>query len=103
MTIEIKGVHCEVTEEIREAINKKMLRVGYAKDMIVDQVFTLTATRKGHRVESNTNFRWGTSAHLHVEGANLLEALDILTDKLDEKVRKEKDKIQDHSSRGLGQ
>lgn len=97
MNLDVRGVHCEVSEHTREVIDKKVLRLGFAKDLIVDQLFSVTKMKNGYKVESNTNFRWGTSAHIRVDTVNLLEGLDILFDKLEQKVHKEKEKIQEHS------
>ena len=97
MDIEVKGVHFEVSDHTRDVIDKKLLRLGFAKDLIVDQLFTLTKTKNGYKVESNTNFRWGMSAHIRVDSIALTEGLDILFDKLEQKIRKEKEKIQEHT------
>ncbi len=99
MNLEVKGVHFEVSDHIRDTIDKKLKRIDFAKDLIVDQLFTLTKTKNGYKVECTTNFRWGTSAHVGVDTVGLMEGLDILFDKLAQKVHKEKEKIQEHSSR----
>lgn len=98
MNLEVRGVHFEVSDHIRETIDKKLPRIGFAKELIVDLLLTLTKAREGYRSECTINFRWGTSAHLRVDSVGLMEGLDILFDKLDQKVRKEKEKIQDHSA-----
>jgi len=51
---------------------------------------------KGVHMDVTINFPWGTSAHIKVETLNIIQAVDQLFDKLDEKVTREKDKIQDH-------
>lgn len=96
MNLEVKGIHYEVSDHVRELVDKKLLRIDFANDFIIDQLFTITKTKNGYKVESNTNFRWGTSAHIRVDTVGLGEGLDILFDKLVQKIRKEKDKIQDH-------
>jgi len=41
------------------------------------------------------NFRWGAQAHVSGEGRDFAEALNIMMDVLDNKIKKEKDKIQE--------
>lgn len=98
MNIEVKGVHFDVNEETREMIDKKLKRIGFAEDYIIDQLFTLTYSKNGYTCESNTNFKWGRTAHIRVIALQLREGLDILFDKLEQKISKEKDKVQDHSA-----
>lgn len=97
MNLEVKGVHFDVDDITKDMINKKLKRIGFAEDYIIDQLFTLTRTKNGFTCESNTNFKWGRSAHIRVDSIQLREGLDILFDKLELKISKEKDKIQDHT------
>lgn len=96
MKTDVKGVHMDVSEEVHEYLQKKLKRLGYANDLIVDLMITLTQESRGYTAEVTINFRWGTSAHIRVETFNIIQAVDQLFDKLDEKVSREKDKIQDH-------
>ncbi len=96
MNLDIKAVHFDVKDETREFIDKKVERVEFARDMIVDLLFTLTKERKGYITEAKLNFRWGLSTHLKVRAFDLHEALEKLIDKIDLKVKKEKGKIQKH-------
>ena len=97
MNLEVKGVHFDVDEQTKDMIDKKLKRIGFAEDYIIDQIFTLTRIKNGYTCESNTNFKWGLSAHIRVDAIRLREGLDILFDKLELKISKEKDKVQDHS------
>jgi len=96
MNIDVKGVHLDVSQNVRDYLNKKLKRLGYAEDLIVDLLFTLSQDSKAYKVEVNINFRWGTSAHIGVDAFNLIKGVDQLFDKLDVKINKEKEKIQDH-------
>lgn len=98
MKVETKGVHFELDEKTRELIDKKLRRINFADDYIVDLQFTLTWSKNGYTCESNANFRWGHSAHLRVEAMQLREGLDLLFDKLELKIAKEKNRIQDHTA-----
>lgn len=96
MNVDVKGVHLEVTQGMHDYLNKKMKRLGYAEDLIVDVLFTLTQDAKAYKAEVNINFRWGTSAHIGVESFNINKGIDQLFDKMDVKINKEKAKIQEH-------
>lgn len=97
MNIDIKGVHMDVSKRVHDYLNKKLKRLQYADDLLVDLLFTLTQETKGYTAEVNINFRWGTQAHIRVENFNIIRAVDQLFDKMDEKITKEKEKIQDHA------
>ena len=98
MHVEIKGVHLEVTEQMKEHVEKRLPHLDYAKDMIIDLLVTITKD-KGYNVEANINFRWGGTAHLSADSFDVFEGVDALFHKIDAKVTKEKQRIQDHSSR----
>jgi putative sigma-54 modulation protein len=96
MHIEVQGIHYDVKEEIKEYIEKKLHKVDFAKDMIVDLLISIIKEKKGYRIEININFRWGVSAHIHVDAFDLYECIDKMIDKVSYKVAKEKEKIKQH-------
>ncbi|KGE71876.1 ribosome hibernation-promoting factor, HPF/YfiA family [Spirochaeta lutea] len=98
MRVEIKGVHYELTEDTREFLTTKLSKLDFASDMITDLLFTLTKGKGSNdwTAEVTVNFRFGVSAHISERDYNLHEAIEKLIDRLEQKVRKEKDKIQDH-------
>ena len=76
MNIDVKGVHLEISQNVHDYLNKKLKRLGYAKDLIVDLLFTLSQDSKEYKAEVNINFRWGTSAHIGVNAYNLIKGID---------------------------
>jgi putative sigma-54 modulation protein len=96
MRTDIKGVHLDITQDIRTHIDRKLHKLEFASSMIMDLLFTLCREGSSFKIEVTINFRWGTSAHIGVEAFDILEGIDILFDKIDAKVTKEKDKIQQH-------
>jgi putative sigma-54 modulation protein len=98
MHVEIKGVHLEITEEMREHIEKRLPHLDHAKDVIIDFLVTITKDA-GYSVEANINFRWGSTAHISATSFDLFEGVDALFHKIDAKVTKEKQRIQEHGSR----
>ena len=95
MTLEIKAVHFDLPQEYRELIEKKVHKIEYAQDMIVDLLFTITK-EKSYVLEATLNFRWGSSHHLKVKNFNIRDGIEKLFDKIDAKVSKEKEKIKQH-------
>ena len=96
MNIDIKGIHLEVTEAIRQYINTKMPRLDFARDLIVDLLLNLTKEKSLFKIDATINFRWGSSIHMGVESFNLNSGIDDLFDRLEAKVEKEKSKIKEH-------
>ncbi len=99
MNIEIKGVHYDVSKNTKEHMEKKLKKLEYTKDIIIDLLFTITRVKNGYTVESNINFRWGVRVHLKVESFELFEGIDKLFEKIEHKVTKEKEKVQHHNKR----
>jgi putative sigma-54 modulation protein len=95
MTIDIKGVHYEVSDNVRQKLETKLKRIEHAEDMIVNLDFTITH-EKQYKLETNIHFRWGQVHHLKVETFDIWKGVDILIDKLEQKVDKEKEKVKHH-------
>jgi len=98
MTIELKGVHYDVSDKTREYVDKKLKRLKHVEDLIVDFHMTLSREPKGQYIAtSDAHFRWGQNSHVNVEDRDLYKAIDVMFDKIEHKTTKEKEKIQDHS------
>ncbi len=95
MHVDIKGVHYHITDVTRDFLETKLEKISYAKDDIVNLFFTLTKDNYEWIAEVNVSFRWKVNAHLKEESFNLHESVEKLIDKLEAKIRKEKDKIKD--------
>ena len=95
MKVDIRSVHFELSEESKIYLTNKLERIGYAKDMIVDLLFVFTKDAKQYKVDVTANFRWGVQAHLQETSFEVNPGIDILMDKLDHKIAKEKQKIQE--------
>jgi len=97
MTVELKGVHYDVSDRTREYIDKKLRRLKHVEEMIVDLHLTLSREMKGYYIaSSDVHFRWGQNSHVKVEDRDLYKAIDVLFDKVEGKTTKEKEKIQAH-------
>ncbi|MDC7233383.1 MAG: ribosome-associated translation inhibitor RaiA [Spirochaetales bacterium] len=97
MTVELKGVHYDVSDRTREYVGKKIKRLKHVEDLIVDFHMTLTREPKGMYIaSSDAHYRWGQSSHVKVEDRDLYKAIDVMFDKMEQKSTKEKEKIQAH-------
>ena len=96
MNIDIKGVHVEITDKIREYIDKKLHRLDFVAEHIIDLLLFVSQEGSQYSLEATINFRWGNSNHMQVKNFDIYEGVDKLFDKLELKVLKEKNKIQAH-------
>jgi putative sigma-54 modulation protein len=95
MNIDVHSVHFELSEASRNYLDTKVERIGYAKDMIIDLLFVFTKDSKRYKLEVTANFRWGARAHIEETVFDFNSGIDILIDKLDQKLTKEKEKVQE--------
>jgi putative sigma-54 modulation protein len=95
MNIEIKAVHFDLPEEYQKLIEKKIQKIEFAQDLIVDLLFSITK-EKNYSFEAKINFRWGASHHFKVKDFDIRSGLEKLFDKIEAKVSKEKGKIKTH-------
>lgn len=93
MTKTVKAVGFELEQKQSDMIEKKLKRVDYADDLIVDLI-TQVKHDKQYAFDITANFRWGAQAHVAAEDFDFGAALNKVMDVLDNKIKKEKDKIQ---------
>lgn len=94
MTKTVKAVGFELEQKQSDMIEKKLKRVDYADDLIIDLI-TQVKREKQYSFDITANFRWGTQAHVNAEDFDFAAALNKVMDVLDNKIKKEKDKIQE--------
>ena len=97
MNAEINGVHYDVQDHVREYAEKKIRRLDFARDLVVDLPITLTKGKKaGFELEAMIHFRWGKSRHVGLRAYDVLKGIDELIDKTERVISREKEKIQHH-------
>ncbi len=79
-----------------DLINKKLERISYAENLIIDLILRVKEDKKFY-FDATINFRWGGNGHVTSDDYDFAAALNKLMDVLDVKVKKEKEKIQDHT------
>ncbi len=94
MTKSVTAVGFDLKTKESEMIEKKLERIHYAEDLIVDLIVRIKHEQK-YVFETTVNFRWGAQAHVSGEDFDFGAALNAMMDVLDVKVKKEKEKIQE--------
>ena len=100
MNVEVKGIHIDITHDMREYIDKKLHRLEFAKNHIVDILCNISRDGGGYKHEATIHFRWGSVTHLGTEAFDVFEGIDKLFDKIQLKINKEKVKVQEHRGNG---
>ncbi|MBQ0052030.1 MAG: HPF/RaiA family ribosome-associated protein [Treponema sp.] len=94
MTKSVSAVGFVLEEKQSDMIEKKLERIKYADELIVDLIVRVKH-EKEYAFEATANFKWGTQAHVKAEDFDFGAALNKMMDTLDVKVKKEKDKVQE--------
>ena len=72
------------------------LRYNCIRKVCVLLLVFLSQEGSQYSLEATVNFRWGITNHIRVKNFEIFEGIDKLFDKLELKVVKEKNKVQDH-------
>lgn len=95
MTKTITAVGFDLDEKQSDMIEKKLQRVSYADEHIVDLILRVKHDKE-YSFDAVANFRWGVQAHVTAQDYDFAAALNKMMDTLDQKIKKEKDKVQEH-------
>lgn len=94
MTKNYSALGFTLDEKQTALIEKKLDRVKYADDLIIDLILRVKEDKKFFW-DANVNFRWGATAHVEADDFDFAAGLNKLMDVLDVKIKKEKDKVQE--------
>ena len=90
----INAVGFTINQKQSEMIETKLKRVSYAEDLII-RLSLKIKHEKSFSFETTVSFRWGTQAHVTGDDDDFAAALNKMMDVLDNKIKKEKDKVQE--------
>ena len=93
MTPSINAVGFTLEQKQSDMIESKLKRIAYADELIVDLLMKIKHD-KAYVFATTVNFKWGTQAHVTGEDFDFGAALNKMMDVLDNKIKKEKDKVQ---------
>jgi putative sigma-54 modulation protein len=95
MHLNVIGHHLEITPALRSYVEKKVGRLLRHFDHVIDVNFVLTVEKLLQKAEATLHVR-GETIHAIAEDTNMYAAIDALSDKLDRRVVKHKEKARDH-------
>ena len=95
MRVHLSGHHVEVTPALRSYVDKKLGRILRRFDRLIDVQCILTVEKLRHRAESTVKLR-GSTVHATAIEDDMYVAIDALADKLEEQVRRHKERVRDH-------
>ena len=95
MQINVSGHHVDVTDSLRNYVETKLDRLERHYDQITNMQVILTVEKLRQKAESTIRISGG-EIHAHAESEDLYTAIDMLADKLDRQLIKQKEKIKDH-------
>ena len=93
MTKTINAIGFDLEQKQEEMIEKKLQRIDYASDLIIDLILRVKH-EKEYNFDIVANFRWGVQAHVTSDDYDFAAALNKVMDVLEQKIKKEKDKVQ---------
>ncbi|HKZ74416.1 MAG TPA: ribosome-associated translation inhibitor RaiA [Steroidobacteraceae bacterium] len=95
MQLSVSGHHVEVTPALRGYVEKKLERIARHFDQLIDVHCVLTVEKLRQKAEATLHVSGG-SIHADATDPDMYAAIDALTDKLDRRVKKHKEKRCDH-------
>ena len=100
MTKSITAVGFDLDQKQSDMIEKKLQRISYADDLIIDLIVRVKH-EKEYSFDIVANFRWGVQGHVTGSDFDFAAALNKTMDVLDQKIKKEKDKVQNRQKSEL--
>jgi putative sigma-54 modulation protein len=94
MQYNLSGHHVEITPALRSYVEKKLGRVLRHSDRVIDVQCTLTVEKLRQEAEATVRLA-GASIHAAAVDEDMYAAIDLLADKLDEQVRRHKERVRD--------
>ncbi|MDE5775257.1 MAG: HPF/RaiA family ribosome-associated protein [Treponemataceae bacterium] len=89
----VNAVGFELEQKQSDMIEKKLKRLDYAEDLVIDLILRVKHDKR-YSFDTTVNFRWGAQAHVSGEDYDFAAALNKMMDVLDNKINKEKEKVQ---------
>jgi putative sigma-54 modulation protein len=95
MRLEVSGHQIDITPALKDFVTAKLERISRHFDHHLDLRVLLSVDKLQHKAEATLTPR-GKALHAEAEAADMYAAIDLLVDKLDRIVLKEKERITDH-------
>jgi len=95
MRVEVSGHQIEITPALDEFVRAKLERVARHFDHHLEVRVLLTVDKLQQRAEATLTPR-GKALHAQAQASDMYAAIDLLVDKLDRMLLKEKERMTDH-------
>ena len=92
MQINVSGHHVDVTDSLRSYVETKLDKLERHFDQITNMQVILSVEKQRQKAESTIRISGG-ELYADAESADLYKAIDMLADKLDRQLIKQKEKI----------
>lgn len=99
MQISVSGHHVDVTDSLRNYVETKLDRLERHYDRITNMQVILSVEKQRQKAESTIRISGG-EVYADAESEDLYTAIDMLADKLDRQLIKQKEKTKDHKHKG---
>jgi len=98
MQISVSGHHVDVTDSLRAYVETKLDRLERHYDRITNMQVILSVEKQRQKAESTVRISGG-EVYAEAESEDLYAAIDMLADKLDRQLIKQKEKTADRKQR----
>lgn len=92
MRVNVKGVGYEISDKLREHLDKKLEKLSHGEKVLDDVSITISKRHNSYIIDTDLHFNWGLKDHLKVENVDLYDAIDLMDEKMTTKIRREKEK-----------
>ena len=98
MQLKITGHHIEVSPTLRERVAGKMEKIERHVDNVTDIHVILTVEKQRHKAEATVSAS-GTRLYADAIEDDMYAAIDSMSEKLQRRLKKYKEKLNDHHAR----
>ena len=95
MQLNVTGHHVDVTDSLRDYVENKFEKLERHFDNVTNVHVVLSVEKVRHKAEATLHLAGG-NLFADSESNDMYAAIDSLTDKLDRKVKKHKEKLTNH-------
>jgi putative sigma-54 modulation protein len=100
MQINVSGHHLDVTDSLRSYVETKLDKLERHYDRITNMQVILSVEKQRQKAESTIRISGG-ELFAEAEHEDLYAAIDMLVDKLDRQLIKQKEKMKDHKQKDV--
>lgn len=96
MELDIKGIDFVVDENTRDLIKNKLSKLDFMSEHIIYLNFSIRKDNSHIKVEADAHLNWGIDVIVSHQGYDVNVLIDDVINTLQNKLKKEKDKKQEH-------